>query len=68
MNCEIQRLFDLAAELPSDERPAFLVQSCQDSLVRVEVESLLQYATGEESRFADMVRDVALAVRADGEL
>ena len=68
MNCEIQRLFDLAAELPSDERPAFLVQSCQDSLVRVEVESLLQYATGEESRFADMVRDVSELLAELGEV
>jgi serine/threonine protein kinase len=65
---EIKRFFDEAAQLPSHERTAFLAQSCADPLVRMEVESLLQYATGAESLFDAAVRDVASSLRSDWEL
>src|SRR5262245_52796380 len=65
---EIKRLFDLASQLPPHERSALLLQSCPDPLVRSEVESLLQYATGGESLFEAPVRDVASSLRAEGEL
>jgi len=39
---EVQRLFELVAELPPDQQPAFLERVCPDADLRREVASLLQ--------------------------
>lgn len=44
---EINRLFDLAADLDPSQRAAFLDENCPDPAIRVEVESLLDYARPE---------------------
>ena len=68
MNPEVIQLFDRAAQLPPHERQAFLLQNCSDPSVREEAESLLQYASNAESLFDAAVRDVAISLRAEGEL
>ncbi|MBZ5611078.1 MAG: protein kinase [Acidobacteriia bacterium] len=67
MNLEVERLLDLAAEVPSGRRTEFLAQQCPDPLVRAEVESLLEYATGAESYFQDAIQGVARSLRSSHE-
>jgi hypothetical protein len=67
VNVEVKELFESAAQLPSHERSAYLMQSCPDPLVRLEVESLLEYATETDS-FDAAVRGVAWSLHAEGEL
>jgi tetratricopeptide (TPR) repeat protein/tRNA A-37 threonylcarbamoyl transferase component Bud32 len=67
VNLEVERLLDLAAQVPSGRRADFLAQECPDPLVRAEVESLLEYATGAESYFNEAVRGVALSLRTSHE-
>src|SRR5689334_9306641 len=65
---EVRRFFDSAAQLPPHERSDFLVQSCPDPRIRLEVQSLLEYAAGTESFFAASVRDVAASMQAERDL
>jgi tetratricopeptide (TPR) repeat protein/tRNA A-37 threonylcarbamoyl transferase component Bud32 len=59
VNLDVERLLDLAAQLPAGRRADFLAQECPDPLVRAEVESLLRYATGAEFYFEEAVQSVA---------
>ena len=61
MSLEVERLLDLAAQVPRGRRAEFLAQQCPNPLVRAEVESLLEYATGAESYFEEAVQGVALS-------
>jgi tRNA A-37 threonylcarbamoyl transferase component Bud32/tetratricopeptide (TPR) repeat protein len=63
LNLEVERLLDLAAQVPRGRRAKFIAQQCLDPLVRAEVESLLEYATGAESFFEDAVQGVAASLR-----
>jgi len=67
VNLEVERLLDLALEVPLDRRAEFLARECPDPLVRAEVESLLEYATGAESYFNDAIKGVAWSLRASRE-
>ncbi len=67
MNLEVAHLLDLAAQVPLGRRAEFLARECPDPLVRAEVESLLEYATGAESYFNEAVQGVALSLRASHE-
>ena len=63
MNPEVERLVDLAAEVPPARRAEFLAETCPDPRVRAEVESLLEYATDAESYFNDAIQGVAWSLR-----
>ena len=67
MNLEVERLLDLAAELPTTQRGEFLTQQCPDPALRAEVESLLDYATGAESYFSEAIQGVARSLRTSRE-
>ncbi len=63
MNLEVEKLLDLASELPLNRRADFLARECPDPEVRAEVESLLEYATDTESYFNDAIQSVAWSLR-----
>ena len=67
MNLEIEKLLDLAAQIPRGRRAEFVAQQCTDPWVRAEVESLLEYATGADSFFEEAVQGVAVSLRTSGE-
>ncbi len=67
MNLEVERLLDLAAQLPAGRRADFLVRECPDPQVRAEVESLLRYATGAEFYFDQAVQSVAHSLHTNRE-
>lgn len=68
MTTEVERLLDLAVQLPAHQRAQFLVHRCPDPRVRIEVESLLQYATSAETFLDQAIRDAALFLRTTAEL
>ncbi len=67
MNLEVERLLDLALELPPGRRTDFLREQCPNSALRAEVESLLRYAPGAESYFDVAIQGVALTLRGSHE-
>ena len=50
---EVQRLFDLAADLPAADRAKFLDQECRDPELRCEVVSLLRHCDADSPRALD---------------
>src|SRR5215831_6567989 len=68
MRVEVDRLFNSALELPSSERQGFVMQSCADLSVSLEVESLLQYTTSAEMALDAAVHHVAVSLREKGGL
>src|SRR5215471_3980118 len=67
MNQKVERLLDLAAQVPKGRRAEFLLKECADPQLRAEVESLLDYATGSEAYFEEAVQSVAMSRQAGSE-
>jgi serine/threonine protein kinase len=63
VNLQVEKLLDLASELPMERRADFLVRECPDPQVRAEVESLLEYATDTECYFNHAIQSVAWSLR-----
>ena len=67
MNLEVERLLDLALEVPPGDRSELLTEECPNPAIRAEVESLLEYAIDAELYFDDAIRGVARSLRTSNE-
>jgi len=64
---EVQRLFQLAAELAPDERPSFLDRECPNADLRREVASLLEHDRGGLGTVAAAIQRSADALAGDSD-
>jgi tetratricopeptide (TPR) repeat protein/predicted Ser/Thr protein kinase len=60
---EIEKLLDVAAQIPSERRAQFLARQCPDPQVRAEVSALIRYADDAESCFEEAIQGVAASLR-----
>ena len=58
MNPEIERLLELAAQVPAEMRSELLKRECPDASIRDQVTALLHYAEEAESYLDSIVRGV----------
>jgi serine/threonine protein kinase len=68
MNAQVERLLELAAQLPVEERNGFLANECCDPEIRAEVESLLPFYAGTSAYFEAAVQGVARTAQRSFEL
>jgi tetratricopeptide (TPR) repeat protein len=67
MSPDVERLLDLAAQVPSEEWPALLARECPDPLVRAEAAAALEYSHDAELYFDEAIGVVAVSLRATNE-
>jgi tetratricopeptide (TPR) repeat protein len=67
MNPEVERLLDLAAQVPSEKWPALLARECPDPLIRAEVAAALQYSSDAELCFDAAIQGLAMSLRTKDE-